>query len=503
MDSLDTHKTTWYLNYCVLTACLSSFANGWVIGSPNLVGEATHNCKNGNQYVANPLFPDCLPMNSAMWGFAVASFCIGGLIGSLSGGQIQSSLGRKLTLLLHNSGFILGGIFIGFSLNVPMFIIGRILCGFSCGLGSLVVPTYIIEISPLHARGAVGCCHQFLLVIGILASSGAGFPLSSVPLWRVNYALVMIPAIVQVCLIPTCVESPRWLMNVNRPLDAKLALERLRYGMSIDREFESIQSADTDDQFQTPTSMQDEMRKISPVSPTAHDLDSQKKTGANKKANLSLVGIFRDPVIRPMALMILYLHVIQQLIGMNAVMYYSNQIFAIAFNDSMSKLMALCTTIVNFLMTIVAVASIDRMGRRPLLLLAESGACFFSILLVIGYIFQIPAMLVFAVFGYVASFAIGVGPIPWLLPTEMIPTYASSAVGAASTSANWTMNFVIGQTFPVIFEWMQGYSFLIFATVALLAFIYTYIKLPETKGRSIESIMCSFKKESSQVMESP
>lgn len=209
--------------------------------------------------------------------------------------------------------------------------------------------------------------------------------------------------------MPTCVESPRWLINVNRPLDAKAALERLRSGMSIHREFDSIQSAGDETQLPPTPIFLEERDETSKVSPTteACNLDPQIKVQANKKANLSLVGIFQDPAIRPIALMILCLHVIQQLIGMNAVMYYSNQIFAIAFDDSMSKVMALCTTVVNFLMTIVAVATIDRMGRRPLLLLAEAGACLFSILLVIGFIFQIPAILVFAVFGYVASFAVG------------------------------------------------------------------------------------------------
>ncbi|CAO3596171.1 unnamed protein product [Absidia cylindrospora] len=402
-----------------------------------------------------------------------------------------------MTLLVHNSGFILGGAFIGFSLNVPMFIIGRIFCGFACGLGSLVVPSYIIEISTLHARGAVGCCHQFLLVLGILASSGAGFPLSTVPLWRINYALVIFPSLIQVCLIPTCVESPRWLINVNRMKDAQQALQTLRNGMTIDREFQSLQTVDEDHDIPTSPLEREVMKKVSSSSLVVENLNDEPQSTkkATQKANLSILGIFRDPMIRPLAWTILWLHVIQQLIGMNAVMYYSNQIFSLAFNDSTAKWMAFCTTLVNFLMTIVAVATIDRMGRRPLLLLAESGACFFSLLLVVGFIFQVPGLLVFSVFGYVASFAVGVGPIPWLLPSEMIPTYASSAVGAASTAANWTMNFVIGQSFPIIFEYMHGYSFLIFATVALIAFIFTYVKVPETKGRSIDSIMYSFKKE--------
>ncbi|KAG1376130.1 hypothetical protein G6F61_007867 [Rhizopus arrhizus] len=137
-----------------------SFSNGWVIGSPNVPGEVTHHCLNGDTYSHDSFFPDCLPMNDGLWGFAVASFCVGGLIGGLSGGVIQTKLGRKRTILLNNLGFIIGGILIACSINSPMFVIGRVFCGLSCGLGSLTIPTYIGEVATIPARGAMGTCNQ-------------------------------------------------------------------------------------------------------------------------------------------------------------------------------------------------------------------------------------------------------------------------------------------------------------------------------------------------------
>jgi MFS family permease len=209
---------------------------------------------------------------------------------------------------------------------------------------------------------------------------------------------------------------------------------------------------------------------------------------------MNMIQIFTDPLIRRISTVVLTLHAIQQLIGMNAVMYYSTTIFNMSFDAEMSMYMAIVTTVVNFIATIVSLVLIDRMGRRPLLLIAEAGACFFSVLLVIGYVYNLGALLIVAVFGYVFSFAIGVGPIPWMITSEMSPVYASSAVGAVATAVNWAFNFLIGQCFPVIFAAIQGYSFVIFAVIAALAFAFTWIFMPETKNRTIESIVKSFQR---------
>ncbi|KAF1803081.1 general substrate transporter [Mucor lusitanicus] len=493
MDSYSA-KFPKYMIYCVFVACLGSFSNGWVIGSPNVPGEITHNCPNGNAHVYNKSFPDCLPMDNALWGFAVASFCVGGLIGGLSAGPLQTKVGRRKAIVLNNLGYISGGILIGCSVHEAMFIIGRILCGLGCGMGSLSIPTYIGEVSSIKARGAMGTCNQFFIVIGILLSSVIGLPLADVPLWRVNYAIVAIPAIAQFFLMPTCVETPRYLISVNRIEDAKHSLQKLRGDLSVEREFYGMvegyygtAAAQSMTHYQGPPPEEDKKRieeaeageVVAPVS--QHD-------------TMGVIQIFTDPVIRRIAITVILLHAFQQLVGINAVMYYSTTIFNLAFDAEMSKYMAIVTTVVNFVMTAVAVALIDRMGRRPLLLIANFGACLFSILLVIGYVYQLPALLVVSVFLYVASFAIGIGPIPWLLTSELTPTYASSAVGAIATCINWTMNFVIGQCFPVIFARIAGYSFAIFAVIAAIAFTFTLIFLPETKNRSLEDIVKGYEK---------
>ncbi|KAI9468897.1 MAG: major facilitator superfamily domain-containing protein [Benjaminiella poitrasii] len=497
MESLDL-KMPKYMVYCVVVACLGSFSNGWVIGSANVPGEVTHACENGSAHVSSGAFPDCLPMNTSLWGFAVSAFCVGGLIGGLFGGSIQTKFGRKKTIIFNNLGWILGGLLQGVAVNPAMFIVGRILCGLSCGLGSLATPTYVGEISTIKARGTMGTCNQFAIVIGILLASVVGLPLASVPLWRINYALVAIPAIAQFFLMSGCVESPRYLVSINRIEEAKESLQRLRPNTNIDKEFFGM----VEGQLGTAAArVITGMDSASINKDDAKSFDDQIEDGVvtgeeGVRESMNMIQIFKDPLIRRIALTVLALHVIQQLIGMNAVMYYSTTIFNMSFSAEMSKYMAIVTTVVNFASTVLSLILIDRMGRRPLLLIAEAGACLFSVLLIIGYVYNLGALLVVSVFGYVLSFAIGVGPIPWMLTSEVTPVYASSAVGAIATAMNWAMNFLIGQCFPIVFEGIKGYSFAIFAGVAALAFAFTYLKVPETKGRLLEDIVKGFEKSS-------
>jgi MFS family permease len=489
MDSVDL-QSPGYMVYCVIIACLGSLSNGWVIGSANVPGEVTHACKNGAEYIASKIFPDCLPMDNALWGFAVASFCLGGLIGGLFGGTIQTKFGRKKTIIFNNIGWIIGAILISVSVSTAMFITGRLFCGISCGLGSLVIPTYVGEISTIKARGTMGTCNQFAIVIGILLASVVGLPLAYVPLWRINFAIVAIPATAQFFLMAGCAESPRYLISQNRIEEARENLQRLRPNTNINKEFYGM--------------CEGQLGAFAARAIIgALDFDKAKKDveydsldsvneGARKPMNM--VQIFIDPLIRRIAFCIISLHATQQLIGMGAVMYYSTTIFNMTFSPDMSKYMAILTTVVNFVATIFSLILIDRMGRRPLLLIAEIGACIFSVLLIIGYVYNIGSLLVVSVFGYVISFAIGVGPIPWMLTSELTPVYASSAVGAVATATNWGMNFLIGQCFPIIFASIKGYSFAIFAVVAAISAIFAYFKLPETKGRSVEDIVRSLER---------
>ncbi|KAI8075365.1 major facilitator superfamily domain-containing protein [Gilbertella persicaria] len=493
-------KLPGYLVYCVVISCLGSFSNGWVIGSANVPGQVTHACENGASHIANSAFPDCLPMNDALWGFAVASFCVGGLFGGFFGGAIQTKFGRKKTIIFNNIGWIIGAILIGASVSPAMFIIGRIFCGLSCGLGSLATPTYVGEISTVKARGMMGTCNQFAVVIGILLASVIGLPLAYVPLWRINFAIVAIPAIAQFFLMAGCVESPRYLISQNRLEEARINLQKLRPNADIEQEFyeqvEGILGRSAAEAVTNTANIKATQEKDGKEAFANESLEDGivPAEDTTQRANMNMIQIFADPIMRKISLTVLCLHVIQQLIGMNAVMYYSTSIFLMSFDADMAKYMAIVTTVVNFVSTIASLFLIDRMGRRILLLIAEAGACIFSVLLVIGYVYKVGPLLIVSVFGYVLSFAVGVGPIPWMMTSEMSPVYASSAVGSCATAMNWAMNFLIGQCFPVIFARIQGYSFAIFAAIAAMAFVFTYVFVPETKNRSIESIVKSFEK---------
>jgi MFS family permease len=493
-------KLPGYMVYCVFVASLGSFCNGWVTGSANVPGEATHACINGAEHVFNKAFPDCLPMDNALWGFAVASFSVGGLVGGFIGGGVQTKFGRKKTIIFNNIFWILGGILISVSVNSAMFIVGRILCGFSCGINSLATPTYVGEIATVKARGTMGTCHQFSIVSGILLATVIGLPLANVPLWRLNYAIVAIPGIVQFFMMYSCVESPRYLISINRIEEARENLQKLRSNANIDDEFfgmvegqvgtaavQVIVGRKTDD---SDTNKSGNKNGFEDTQVEKGDINHSEDI----RKSMNMIQIFKDPLIRHITLIALAIHAIQQLIGMNVLMYYSTIIFNTSFDGQMSMYLAIITTVINFVFTILCMFLVDRVGRRLLLLIAEAGTCIFSVLLIVGYVYKVGPLLIVTVFGFVISIAMGIGSIPWMLISEITPVYASSSVGAVGTAMNWAMNFLIGQCFPIIFQAIQIYAFAIFVGVAAIAFVFTYFMVPETKGSSIEEIVQRFEK---------
>jgi hypothetical protein len=340
-------------------------------------------------------------------------------------------------------------------------------------------------------------------------SSIIGLPTSTVPLWRLNYAIVAIPAIFQVFMMGTCVESPRYLISVGRVEDALISLQKLRGSADVSEEFFDIVAGQVGKKKAARLLKENSHEKtVKPASALDEGFDNLEGTepahsGSNdveaddddeRRPPMSIIEIFKDKTIRKITLIVLFHHMIQQLSGMNAVMYYSTTIFEQAVDKQNAQYYAIYTTLVNFGMSIVAMFFIDRTGRRSLLLTSEMGTFIFSVLLVVGYRYNIPNLLVASVFIYVASFAIGIGPVPWMITSELTPIEASSSVGALATAMNWAMNFLIGQVFPVIFAAIQGWSFLIFAIICLISAIVTFFFLPETKGRTIEDIVDSFKK---------
>jgi len=477
-----------YMVYCGMVASLTSLSIGYVIGSPN-VPEANIRGIGVEDCNPNGGFPDCFHFADLLWGFAVGSFCLGALAGGLSGGTIQNVYGRLRTMFIANIFFVLGSLLLGLTYHQAQFIVGRIIIGFACGLGGVVAPTYVGEIATIKGRGTMGTMFQLLIVIGILISNLIGLGLSVAPRWRILLAINGIPGLIQLFMLPSMVESPRYLVSKNRLEEARHALQKLRgHDTNIEHEFSDIVQlllGHADNTHAAPvagdSAFEDANMKADPEVMAT-------KVGGASPHNYSIPRLFTSECCG-LAIIGILIHFFQQASGINGLIYYSTSFLGDVFGAGSSKYITVGVSICNLLSTISSVFLIDRVGRRTLLLVSMGGVVFSSILLVIGAYIDVGVLVVVSVFLYIASFAIGLGPIPWLLLSELLPTYALSPASSVATAVNWGTNFVIGLIFPTLNKALGNGTFILFATITGIGFLYVWFFVPETKARSIEEFM--------------
>ncbi|KAF9413866.1 hypothetical protein BGZ94_000590, partial [Podila epigama] len=445
-----------YMVYCGLLASLTSLSIGYVIGSPNVPegdirGVGSNDCGGGP-------FPKCFRFADLLWGFAVGSFCLGALAGGLLGGSVQNMYGRIKTMFISNIFFIIGALLLALTAHKAQFIVGRIIIGFACGLGGVVAPSYVGEIATIKGRGTMGTMFQLLVVIGILISNLIGLGLSTAPRWRILLGLNAIPAIIQLFLLPSMVESPRYLVSKNRLEEARHALQKLRGAdANIEHEFSDIvqlllgRGSNTAGANNNNNNQDSAFEDVAAANAGANGFKadteaavstSNNRNGGGSPHNYSISRLFSSEC-RSLAVIGILVHFFQQASGINGLIYYSTSFLGDVFGEGNSKYITVGVSICNLLSTIVSVFLIDRTGRRTLLLVSMAGVTLSSILLVIGAYIDVGVLVVVSVFLYIASFAVGLGPIPWLLLSEILPTYALSPASSVATGVNWGTNFII------------------------------------------------------------
>jgi sugar porter (SP) family MFS transporter len=382
---------------------------------------------------------------------------VGAVAGALVAGRVADQIGRRLTVLITAAIFVVGVLLAAFTPTYPVLLVARIIIGLAVGSASMVVPLYIGEVVPPGVRGGLVSLNQLAITSGILVSYLIDYGLSGTGNWRLMFGLAAIPAVLLFTGMLFQKESPHWLIRQDRIDQARDVLKRVR---------------DSDD-------IEDEINDVREV--------SRKQASARE---------LLSPRVRPLLFVGVLLAVFQQITGINTVIYYAPTLLQGAgFGNSAALLANVVNGAVNVGMTVVAIWLLDRVGRRPLLLSGTAGmavgmaitACSF-----LGGEHLHGALAIVAVAGlliYTGSFAIGLGPVFWLLIAEIYPLRIRGAAMSVATMANWGANFVVTISFLTLLNAIDGVGvFFLFGFLTLVALAYFWRKVPETKGRSLQEI---------------
>ncbi|CAM4628053.1 unnamed protein product [Leuciscus chuanchicus] len=466
-------QLTWPLMLAVGTAVIGSLQFGYntgVINAPQNVIEKFYN----ETWLAR--YAEIIPRTTmtTLWSLSVAIFSVGGIVGSFSVGLFVNRFGRKNSMLMANALAFIAAALMGFSkiaASWEMLIIGRFVVGLYSGLTTGFVPMYVGEVAPTALRGALGTLHQLGIVIGILMAQifGMDVIMGNDTMWPFLLGFTFIPALLQCCLLPICPESPRFLLIIrNEENKAKTVLKKLRGTTDVGADMQE---------------MKEESRKMM------------------REKKVTIPELFRSPLYRQPMLICIMLQLSQQLSGINAVFYYSTKIFQKAGVEQ-PVYATIGAGVVNTAFTVVSLFVVERAGRRSLHLLGLLGMAGSAVLMTIALALleKVPWMSyisIVAIFGFVAFFEIGPGPIPWFIVAELFSQGPRPSAFAVAGFCNWTANFIVGMCFQYVEELCGPYVFIIFTIFLLGFFVFTFFKVPETKGRTFDEISAGFRQSAS------
>ncbi|MFA5500512.1 MAG: sugar porter family MFS transporter [Candidatus Omnitrophota bacterium] len=395
----------------------------------------------------------------------VGAVLLGAMFGAALSGALADRFGRKRVLLVTALLFAAGAIGAALAPTIPAIIAFRVMIGVAIGVASYTAPLYISEISPPDMRGALVSLNQLMITCGIVVSYLVDLALTlGGNEWRWMFGLGALPAIILVIGMLVLSESPRWLVSRNRIDEARTSLGKIMSAQKVEEEINDIQKSFTI------------------------------KTGSWRNV--------MEPWVRPALVVGIALAFFQQVTGINTIIYYAPTIFEFAGFGShkVSILATVGVGTVNVLMTIVAIWFLDRLGRKPLLYIGLVGMALSLGLL--GLAFYLPGMMgalkmltVLCVIFYIASFAISLGPIFWLIIAEIYPLKVRGRAMSLATLSNWLFNMIVASTFLTLTEKLgKAGAFWFYAVVCVAAIIFCYFYVPETKGRTLENIEDFLKK---------
>jgi sugar porter (SP) family MFS transporter len=403
-----------------------------------------------------------LNANAVAQEWIVSVLLLGAILGAILSGYLADKISRKWTKVISGCIYVVGALGCAFAVSIPMLIGFRFILGLSVGTASFVAPLYISEVSPPRVRGGLVSFNQLMITAGILLAYLVNFAFASMPDgWRWMLGVGAIPGAALAIGMLTVPRTPRWLMEHGKEKEARDVLKRLR-GSDPD--------ADIDGEIA-------EIRE------------------AQETENATTIRDLLRPNIRPLIWIGAGLAIFQQFVGINTVIYYAPTILSnTGLTDSASITQTVFVGVTNVVFTIVAVLLLDRVGRRRLLLIGTVGLTVAIIFL--GVFFASPwlqhnasYLALVALIVYIAAFAVGLGPVFWLMISEIYPTGIRSKAMSLATVLNWAANFLVAGTFLSLIALIsrQG-TFFVFGALGILAILFFVWKVPETKDKSLEQL---------------
>jgi sugar porter (SP) family MFS transporter len=395
--------------------------------------------------------------------FATSSVLIGAILGAAAGGAYGDRLGRRMSIVAATVLFLVGTVIVSVATGMTLFVVGRLLIGAAIGVASFMVPLYISELAPASIRGGMVSLNQLAVTIGILGSYGVNYAFSHSENWHAMFAVGALPGLVLVIGMYLLPESPRLLVSRGDEKGAASVLRKIRARPDVAGELAEIRQ------------------------------EIAAESGFRR-------GDLLTPELRLPVIIGIGLAILQQVTGVNTVVYYAPTIFKAAGLESATASIAATAGlgVVNVLMTAVAIWLIDKVGRRPLLL--WSAAIMALALIVLGTGFArhgaepasggaLGRITGISLMVYIAAFAVGLGPVFWLLIAEIYPLKTRARAMAAATVANWGANYVVAATFLTLAGLLGTAGiFWLYAAMGVLTWLFVLRLVPETKGRTLEEV---------------
>lgn len=412
-------------------------------------------------------------LTPAMEGWAMSCAILGCALGASIAGLIGDRLGRKKLLVISAVLFTVSALGTALPNDLTVFILFRVLGGVGIGMAALAVPMYIAEITPAAIRGRMVSVNQLAIVTGFLLVYFANYFIAQhgdeawrvETSWRWMFGLGAVPAVVFLAMLVVVPESPRWLVEQGRVEEARAVLTR-----------------------------------VSGSEVAAAELESIRSSIAGEAATL---GQLLQPGLRIALVIGVGLAILQQVTGINAFLYYGTEILKKLGTDSNVALkQQIIVGAANLAFTLVAIGTVDRLGRRPLMLIgvAGMGLCLFG-MGAAAFAQRIEGWMIVLIVGYIACFAMSIGPVTWVILSEIFPTRVRGRAMAVATLFLWLADWLVTQTAPwlnkdagLVARFHGAFPFWIYGLMCAIELAFIWFLVPETKGRTLEQIEASWKR---------